>query len=105
MLAAEGPTAAGPIGGNDIRSAFLPPPGLYGGVTGLNSYVPEIVDGSGHPVPRLDAVHLIARIAAPFFVYVPDAEVVDGSVGLAGGFPGGQEFGPVLSPIPSPCTL
>ena len=30
-LAAEGPTIAGPIGGTDIRSAFLPPPGeVYG---------------------------------------------------------------------------
>jgi hypothetical protein len=36
-LAVEGPTVAGPIGGNDIRSAVLPPPGLYGGVVLLHA--------------------------------------------------------------------
>ena len=30
-FAVEGPTAAGPIGGTDIRSAVLPPPGLLAG--------------------------------------------------------------------------
>src|SRR5262245_63283851 len=81
-LAAEGTTAAGPIGGNDIRSAILPPPGLYGGLIGLDSHVPEVVEGTGHPVPGLDAVKLNARIAAPFFVYVPDVKVLGGSIGL-----------------------
>jgi hypothetical protein len=33
--AVEGATAAGPIGGRDIRSAILPPPGLYVGAVGL----------------------------------------------------------------------
>jgi hypothetical protein len=103
-LAAEGTTAAGPIGGTDIRSAMLPPPGLYGGVIGLNSHVPEIVDGKGQPVPGLDAVDLTARIAAPFFVYVPDLQVLGGSVGLIGVFPGGQECGQVVSAFPSRCT-
>ena len=29
LHAAEGTSIAGPIGGTDIRSALLPPPGLY----------------------------------------------------------------------------
>src|SRR5262249_19665507 len=99
-LAAEGTTAAGPNGGNDIRSAVLPPPGVYGGVIGLNSHVPEIVDGRGNPVPGLDAVDLTARIAAPFFVFVPDVKVLGGSVGLLGVFSGGQELGQVVSRFP-----
>jgi hypothetical protein len=103
-LAAEGPVAAGPIGGNDIRSAILPPPGLYGGVIGVNSHVPEIVDGTGHPVPQLDAVNLNARLAAPFFVYVPDVKVLGGSIGLIGVFTGGEECGQLVSAFPNRCT-
>jgi hypothetical protein len=67
-LAVEGPVAAGPIGGTDIRSAILPPPGLYGGVIGFRSHVDEIRDGTGNPVAALDAVDLTANMAAPFFV-------------------------------------
>jgi hypothetical protein len=103
-LAAEGTTAAGPIGGTDIRSAVLPPPGLYGGVIGVNSFVPEIVDGTGHPVPGLNAVNLLARLSAPFLVYVPDVKVLGGSIGLIGVFPGGQECGQVVTAFPSRCT-
>jgi hypothetical protein len=99
-LAAEGTTAAGPNGGTDIRSALLPPPGLYGGVIGVDSHVPEIVDGKGNPVPGLDAVDLNARLVAPFFVYVPDVKVLGGSVGVLGVFPGGQELGQVVSAFP-----
>jgi hypothetical protein len=103
--AAEGTTAAGPIAGTDIRSAELPPPGFYGGVIGLNSHVPEIVDGKGIAVPGLDAVDLTARIAAPFFAYVPDVKVLGGSVGLFGLFPGGQECGRLVTAIASRCTF
>lgn len=103
-LAAEGTTAAGPIAGTDIRSAVLPPPGLYGGAIGLNSHVPEVVDGKGKPVQGLDAVDLTARMAAPFLVYVPNVQVLGGSIGLIGLAPGGQECGQLVSAIPSRCT-
>jgi len=103
--AAEGTTAAGPIAGTDIRSAVLPPPGVYGGAIALNSHAPEIADGKGNPVPGLDAVDLTARVAAPFFLYVPDVQVFGGSVGVFGLFPGGQECGRLVSAIPSRCTL
>jgi hypothetical protein len=103
-LAAEGTTAAGPIGGTDIRSAILPPPGVYGGVIGLNSHVPVVVDGTGHPAPGLDAVDLTARVAAPFVVFVPDVKVAGGTVGLIGVFPGGQECGQLVSAFPMRCT-
>jgi hypothetical protein len=103
-FAAEGTTAAGPVAGTDIRSAVLPPPGFYGGIIGINSHASEVVDGKGSPVPGLDAVDLTARVASPFFVYVPNVQVLGGLVGLIGLFPGGQECGQVISAIPSRCT-
>jgi hypothetical protein len=102
-LAVEGTTAAGPIGGTDIRSALLPPPGLYGGAIGLVSPVHEVRDGTGKPVPGLDAVHLVARIVGPFFIYVPDFKLFDGSIGLIGVFPVGQQCGQLVSTVPSRC--
>jgi hypothetical protein len=103
-LAIEGTTVAGPIGGTDIRSALLPPPGLYGGIIGLISPVHEIHDGSSQAVPGLDAVDLIAKMAGPFFIYVPDVKVFDGSIGLIGVFPVGQLCGQLVSAVPSRCT-
>jgi hypothetical protein len=102
--AAEGPVAAGPIGGTDIRSALLPPPGLYGGVIGLRSQVDEIHDGTGHPAPGLNAVDLTAKVAGPFFLYVPDFKLFEGSIGLFGIFPFGQECGQLVSFIPKRCV-
>jgi hypothetical protein len=103
-LAIEGNTAAGPIGGTDIRSALLPPPGLYGGIVGLVSPVHEIHDGTGKPAPGLDAVNLIARFAGPFLVYVPDYKLFGGSIGLFGTAPIGQQCGQLVSFIPGKCT-
>jgi hypothetical protein len=103
-FAIEGNTAAGPIGGTDIRSALLPPPGLYAGAVGLISPAHEIRDGTGKPVAGLDAVDLIARMAGPFFVYVPDVKLFDGSIGLIGVFPVGQQCGQLISAVPSRCT-
>ncbi len=102
--ALEGTTAAGPIGGTDIRSAILPPPGLYGGVAGLVTSVNEIRDGSGHPVAGLNAVDLFAKIGGPFFIYVPDVEVLGGKVGAVGVFPIGSICGQLISAVPNRCT-
>lgn len=102
--AIEGNVAAGPIGGTDIRSAFLPPPGFYGGVIGVGSTVHDIKDGSGQTVPGLDAIHLTETLAGPFFLYVPDVRLFDGSIGLFGVFPGGQQCGQLVLAVPSRCT-
>lgn len=103
-LAVEGPVAAGPIGGTDIRSAILPPPGLYGGIIGERSHVDEVRDGTGKRAPGLDAVDLTAKVAGPFFVYVPNFQVFDGSIGLLGVVPAGQECGQLVSFIRSRCV-
>jgi hypothetical protein len=102
-LAIEGNTAAGPIGGSDIRSAVLPPPGFYAGAVGLASSVDDIKNGNGQTVPGLDAIHLTATIAAPFFIYVPDVRVFDGSIALFGVLPGGKECGQLVSFVPRRC--
>lgn len=44
-MSAEGITPAGPIGGTDIRQAFLPPPGNYGALVGGQVNLPSYVLG------------------------------------------------------------
>src|SRR5260370_29518193 len=78
-FAAEGTTAAGPIGGTDIRSAVLPPPGLYGGVVRLYSHGPQAGVGPGHPVPGVHARHLFARVARSVPVLPPAREAAGGA--------------------------
>lgn len=102
--AAEGTTAAGPIGGTDIRSALLPPPGVYGVVVGLNSNVGTVKDGTGHPAAGLDAVGLNADVVGGLVAYVPNVQVLGGSIGFIGFASGGQECGQVVSSIPRRCV-
>jgi hypothetical protein len=66
LHAAEGPSLAGPIGGTDIRSAVLPPPGLYGGGVALRGEVLDFVDGQGQPIPALNDANIKRTIVAPF---------------------------------------
>src|SRR5579862_3877620 len=102
--AAEGTTAAGPIGGSDMRSALLPPPGLYGVAVGLYSTVDSVHDGTGHPVPAFDAVDLKAEIGGALVLYVPDVKVLGGSIGFIGFLDGGQECGQLVSFVARQCT-
>jgi len=104
LWAIEGNTAAGPIGGTDMRSAVLPPPGFYAGGIAVGSTVPDIKDGKGETVPGLDAIHLREKLAAPFFLYVPNASLFGGSIGLLGVFPAGEQCGQLVSFVPSRCS-
>ena len=92
-LAVEGPTAAGPIGGTDIRSAMLPPPGLYGGVILVGAGTLDFVDGDGDTIPALREAHLEKELAGPFLYYVPDIKVLGGSIGFAAIIPAGNQCG------------
>src|SRR5262245_9494877 len=80
-LAVEGTTAAGPVGGSDVRVALLPPPGLYGGVAFFAGNAPRLVDGNGRDIPGLSP-HFTVKAAAPFFLYVPGVRVFGGSMGV-----------------------
>ena len=103
VLAVEGSSAAGPIGGTDIRSAQLPPPGLYGGTIQLYAEARNFFDGSGAPVPALSALELSRARAGPFLVYVPDVQVFGGAIGIAGIVPVGIECGHLFDGTPKRC--
>src|SRR5215468_12361002 len=86
--AIEGTTAAGPVGGSDVRVALLPPPGLYGGAAFFAGDAPRLVDGNGHDIPGLSP-HFTLKAASPFFLYVPDVKLFGGSIGVFGVLPYG----------------
>jgi hypothetical protein len=92
-LAVEGSSAAGPIGGTDIRSAQLPPPGVYGGTVQLYAEAHQFFDGDGNLVPALSELHLSRIRAGPFLLAVPDVQVLGGSIGVFGIIPTGIECG------------
>src|SRR5215467_262083 len=90
-VAVEGSSAAGPIGGTDIRSAQLPPPGLYGGSVFLYAEAHQYIDGLGNVLlPDLD---LTRGRVGPFLFYVPNVQVLGGSIAFAGIVPAGTECG------------
>jgi hypothetical protein len=93
LLALEGTTAAGPVGGTDIRSALLPPPGLYGAVVGLAGPAWGINDGQGNPIPAFEAVRFAKVVGAGAVLYVPDVQIAGGSLGFFGVLPVGQTCG------------
>ena len=104
-LAVEGPTAAGPIGGTDIRSAMLPPPGLYGGVILLGAGTLDFVDGHGDTIPALREAHLEKELAGPFLYYVPDIKVFGGSIGFGAIIPAGNQCGHLFIGDSNRCTV
>jgi hypothetical protein len=104
LHAAEGPSLAGPIGGTDIRSAVLPPPGLYGGgVMVPGGEVLDFVDGQGQPIPVLNDANIKRTIVAPFIGYVPNIDVLGGSIGFGAIVPYGQNCGHLFQANPTLC--
>jgi hypothetical protein len=102
--AAEGTTAAGPVGGPDIRAAFLPGPGLYGALISLGTRSPQVRDGSGNPRAGLNAVDIKGGTAGAALLYVPDFKVFGGSVGILGVAGFGFLCGQLTSAVPSRCA-
>jgi hypothetical protein len=92
-LAVEGPTAAGPIGGTDLRSALLPPPGLYVGTIQAAAGTFDFLDGEGRKIPALKDAHLSKQVGGPFLYYVSDVKVLGGSIGFGGIIPMGNQCG------------
>jgi hypothetical protein len=101
--ALEGAAAAGPIGGTDIRSALLPPPGLYGGTVLFSATAWDFVGPDGNTVPALSEARLHRLFSAPFAIWVPDIQVLGGSLGLAAIAPNGVECGRLFAVTPSRC--
>lgn len=103
-FAVEGPSAAGPIGGTDIRSAMLPPPGLYGGVAVLAAGTLDFVDGNGRTIPPLRNAHLSKQLTGTFLYYVPKLDVLGGSIGIGGLLPAGNQCGHLFEGEANHCT-
>lgn len=101
--AAEGSSAAGPIGGNDIRSALLPPPGFYAGSIEGNFHSHDFSDGHGNAVSSLDALDLSRSAVAPFILFVPKIQFYGGTIGFAAVFPGGRSCGRLFASTPRGC--
>jgi hypothetical protein len=95
--AVEGSTAAGPIGGTDVRVALLPPPGVYGGIAVLGAKAFDFVDGRGEKIPGFGEADLSAKIIAPLLVYIPDFQVLGGSLAIVGTAPAGEKCGHIFS--------
>jgi hypothetical protein len=104
VFALEGPTAAGPIGGYDIRSALLPPPGVYGGVILLDAEAFDFVDGNGKTIAALRDANLKKYLAGPFLYYVPNLKVLGGSLGVGAIVPMGAQCGHLFIREPNDCT-
>lgn len=101
--ALESPTAAGPIGGTDLRSALMPPAGLYGGSVQGYAETIDFLDGEGRPIPALKDAGLSKAVIAPFFYYVPDVSVLGGSVGFGAILPAGGQCGRLVAATPRRC--
>ena len=92
-FAVEGPTAAGPIGGTDIRSAVLPGPGAYGGAIALKQTHLILSMDTATPIPALADANLDNYMVGPFLYFVYDAEVARRLVGVGGILPLGTSAG------------
>jgi hypothetical protein len=101
--AAEGSTVAGPIGGTDMRSAFLPPPGFYGAIVGTRASAYQLRDGAGQPRAGLNAVDINSIGVGAVLLYVPNIKLFDGSIGFLGTTGVGQVCGQIVSTRPSRC--
>lgn len=104
LMAIEGPAAAGPIGGTDIRSALVPPPGVYGGTIQLGAATLDFLDASGKSVPALKDAKLSKEVAGPFVYYVPPAKVLGGSIGVGAVLPAGNICGRLFTGQAKECT-
>lgn len=81
--AVEGPSLAGPIGGTDMRSGLLPPPGIYVGTIQLYARTMDFLGRDGKVVPALKDAQLAKVVGGPFIYFVPPTKVFGGSVALA----------------------
>jgi hypothetical protein len=99
--ALEGSSAAGPIGGTDIRSAQVLPPGFYGGAVFFYAEAFKYLDGNGNVV--LPNLELTRKRVGPFLLWVPALDVAGGRLVFAGIAPVGQECGRLVLATPKRC--
>ena len=101
--AIEGSSAAGPIGGTDMRSSLPLPSGLYGGGVVLAAFAHQFNDGNGDLIPALSGLDLSRGRVGPFLIYVPDVKLFGGTIELGGTVPAGTECGHLFEATPKRC--
>jgi hypothetical protein len=82
---------------------MLPPPGLYGGPAGQTAQTIDFLDKDGNVIPALVDAKLTKYIAAPFFIYVPEATMLGGSIGISGYVPIINVCGHLFQGTPDRC--
>ena len=102
-FAVEGSSAAGPIGGTDVRSAQLPPPGVYAAGIATFGEAFNFFDGNGDRIPAFDDLSITPIRGAAAALYVPDFQIFNGSIGLTGVLPFGQTCGQTFAVTGSEC--
>lgn len=75
-FASAGPTFGGPIGATDINNAYLPPPGLFGGLAEGYATASEYSLNNGAQVPASATVNVVAV----YLGYVYPFKVLGGSL-------------------------
>lgn len=79
--AAEGVTLAGPIGGADINSASLPPPGLWGGFALATLYGTRLTGDNGKSIsPDYSFLPKEGGAAVAGLLYVYNTEILGGRI-------------------------
>ncbi len=92
-IGAERSTVAGPVGNTDIRSALLPPSGLYVSDTSLAGEAIAFHDGYGKTPQGFENPYLTRLVSGVSLAYVPEAQVLGGRVALVGMVPIDQDCG------------
>ena len=103
-FAAEGSSVAGIAGGSDMRSALLPPPGVYVAGIAASGQSEDFFDGKGNAVPLLDGLKNSSQAGAFALLYVPEFKLAGGSFGLLGTVSRARECGRLFAWTSSRCT-
>lgn len=101
--AVEGPTVAGPIGGTDMRAALLPPPGTYFGTLQLVAQTIDFLDKDGNTIPALRDARLTKEVGGPFVYFIPDTQILGGSVSIGALLPFSNTCGRLFTGTSSEC--
>lgn len=102
-MAVEGSSVAGPIGGTDMRSAQLPPPGLYGAAAVAYGEVQNFFDGHGRKIAALSALEQATKRGGVALLYVPPVQVLGGAIGLGAVLPVAEQCGRLFAVTPRRC--
>ena len=105
VRAIESTAAAGPVGGTDIRSAILPPPGFYAGSIQGYAETLDFLDGSGRRIPNLTDASLGKTGVAPFAYAATGPSLFDGAFGFGAILPIYNTCGRLFTGTRSRCNV